>query len=96
MIGGNDYIIERKEELVISNLNLTDKKIYNIIKEIKSNEIMDVPKKCKRIIKKKYVYPITVDVLTTIYLFSNFNKEKLYDTGTIIKEVFRLLYEIYT
>lgn len=96
MIGGNDYIIERKEELVISNLNLTDKKIYNIIKEIKSNEIMDVPKKCTRIVKKKYVYPITIDVLTTIYLFSNSNKEKLYDTGTIIKEVFRLLYEIYT
>ncbi len=86
------YIIVREEELIISNTNLKKDKIKNVIKQLKTGDINAVPKDIKRIIKKKYAFPITLDIVTTVYLFSN-NKD-LYEIGNLIEHIFFTLYQI--
>lgn len=86
------YIIVREEELIISNTNLKKDKIKNVIKQLKTGDINVVPKDVKRIIKKKYAFPITLDIVTTVYLFSN-NKD-LYEIGNLIEHIFFTLYQI--
>lgn len=86
------YIIVREEELIISNTNLKKDKIKNVIKQLKTGDINAVSKDIKRIIKKKYAFPITLDIVTTVYLFSN-NKD-LCEIGNLIEHIFFTIYKI--
>lgn len=93
---GFDYIIERKEELIFSNLNLREYELEDVIKQLKISDINDVPKYIKRIIKRKFAFLITLDEITTVYLLSNCDKDRLCKVGSLIEQFFNTIYKIYS